>query len=185
MGVCWTIRAHQLEPSVAGSPAWQFLNICFGQNFLFRVLKFDFSTRKFVAPERKVNCARNCAVIAWPRLLGGIYSRITLHILFVKHGEKDRRAWWETFSPFAPLPSSVLEKGKELGRSESTELLENELKSVEEQYRKTREQVNRLREALEKNKQKTKETFHESKEFAEYIQNKRNKRYVVRNLFTK
>jgi len=68
------------------------------------------------------------------------------------------------------------EKGKELGRSESTELLENELKSVEEQYRKTREQVNRLREALEKNKQKTKETFHESKEFAEYIQNKRNKR---------
>ena len=80
------------------------------------------------------------------------------------------------FSLLTVYRITLLEKGKELGRSESTELLENELKSVEEQYRKTREKVNKLREALEKNKQKTKETFHESKEFAEYIQNKRNKR---------
>ena len=57
-------------------------------------------------------------------------------------------------------------------------MLENELKHIEEQYKLTREKVNRLREDHERCKQRTKEIYTESKEFSEYIENKREKRYV-------
>jgi len=67
--------------------------------------------------------------------------------------------------------------GKDLGRSESTELLENELVSVEKKYKTTREQVNELREELRLAKLKTKEIFTESREFSEYIDKKREKRH--------
>jgi len=67
--------------------------------------------------------------------------------------------------------------GREIGRSDSTELLENELKQIETKYKVTRENVNRLRDELEKNKQRIKEIHGESKEFTEYIQKKRNKRH--------
>jgi len=67
--------------------------------------------------------------------------------------------------------------GKDLGRSESTELLENELLNVEKKYKATREQVNALREELRLAKLKTKEIFTESREFSEYIDKKREKRH--------
>jgi len=67
--------------------------------------------------------------------------------------------------------------GKDLGRSESTELLENELLNVEKKYKATREQVNELREELRLAKLKTKEIFTESREFSEYIDKKREKRH--------
>jgi len=67
--------------------------------------------------------------------------------------------------------------GKDLGRSESTELLENELLNVEKKYKATREQVNTLREELRLAKLKTKEIFTESREFSEYIDKKREKRH--------
>jgi len=67
--------------------------------------------------------------------------------------------------------------GKDLGRSESSELLENELLNVEKKYKATREQVNALREELRLAKLKTKEIFTESREFSEYIDKKREKRH--------
>jgi len=67
--------------------------------------------------------------------------------------------------------------GKDLGRSESSELLENELLNVEKKYKATREKVNALREELRLAKLKTKEIFTESREFSEYIDKKREKRH--------
>lgn len=66
--------------------------------------------------------------------------------------------------------------GREVGKSDSADLLEIELKQIEEQYKVTREKVNRLREDHERCKQRTKDIYTESKEFSEYIENKREKR---------
>jgi len=75
------------------------------------------------------------------------------------------------------------EKGEETaapapGAADSQEcLLEEELKKIEEKYRETREQVNELRKKHDEVKQKTADMHQESREFANYIEARREKRH--------